>query len=89
MIWARDSEGLTHEALADRIGLSEPTVTNIINDKRAPGFAALVGLALGLGIPSEFLLKREPEGVGDRRTPPGASPATAEPGKRRTGGRRR
>lgn len=93
MIYARDTERLTHEALADRIGLSEPTVTNIINAKRRAGFDALVGLVFGVGLPADLIMKREPEGVtvpgGSPPSPASASPSTAEPGKRKTGGRSR
>lgn len=91
MRYAQDSEQLTREELARRVGLSEPTVTNIINHKRPPGLDALIGLCFGVGIPADILLKRHPDEQrtpqGDTAGPASASPSSARPGRRRAGGR--
>ena len=56
----RDTREWTHQRLADELGLSEPTVTNIINLKRTPGLDVLIKMHRRLHRSADDLLDTDP-----------------------------
>ncbi len=56
----RDTRGWTHQRLADELELSEPTVTNIINQKRTPGLDVLIKMHRRLHRSADDLLDVDP-----------------------------
>lgn len=56
----RDRREWTHQQLADTLGLSEPTVTNIINQKRTPGLDVLIKMHRHLHRSADDLLDVDP-----------------------------
>ncbi|MBY0427942.1 MAG: helix-turn-helix transcriptional regulator [Alphaproteobacteria bacterium] len=45
----RLAKGMTHTALAKKIGMTRPAISHIENDKRKPSLLAAVRIADGLG----------------------------------------
>lgn len=58
----KDSREWTNERLADELGLSEPTVTNILNGKRGAGLDVLIKMHRRLGRSADDILDAWPPG---------------------------
>ena len=56
----RDTRKWTHQKLADTLGLSEPTVTNIMNEKRTPGLDVLIKMHTKLHRSADEILDDDP-----------------------------
>lgn len=53
--------GWTNERLAQELDLSEPTITNILNDKRSAGLDVLVSMHRGFGVSADDLIDTYPK----------------------------
>jgi transcriptional regulator with XRE-family HTH domain len=69
----RDRLGWTQKTLAERAGLSITFVSEVENDRRAPGTEALLALANALGSSLDYLVK------GAAETPPPRRPLVIPP----------
>lgn len=79
----RERRGWTQKTLADRAELSPTFLSEVENDRRAPGSEALLRLAEALGVSLDYLMKGETEAVPVRQPlvlPPELAAAAEEKG---------
>jgi transcriptional regulator with XRE-family HTH domain len=70
--WLRhysEARDWTNERLAEELGVSEPTVTNILNGKRSAGLDVVIKMHRRLHRSADDLLDTDPPSV--RKPPPG------------------
>ena len=57
--YAREQFGWTTQMLADKSGLSQPYISEIENNNKAPSTKSLMRIASALNVPGEFLLRND------------------------------
>ncbi len=81
----RAAKGLTQQAVADAVGISQPHLANIESGRDGPSVATLRALARALGVTVDSLLQEGPPDAPGR--PPAHNAATAGHGEMTEGAR--